>query len=99
MEMVSVVSLDQLKTMNVKEIKVHGNHWHIFTDDGSEYLTYDNPKDDFPNIKITKYEASHEGHKNSTLAKSSKTIKFHESKNKLNSDEVVKILKHEVKNL
>ncbi len=95
MEMVSVVSLDQLKGMNVKEIKVHGNHWHVFTEDGSEYLTYDNPKDAFPNIKITKYEASHEGHKNSTLAKASKTVKFHESKNKLNSDEVVKILKHE----
>lgn len=90
MEMVSVVSLDQLKNLDVSEIKVHGNHWHVFTSDGEEYLTYENPKDMFPNIKIGKYE----GH-DKVLANKKSSKKFLPGPTKENnSDEVVKILKH-----
>ncbi|WP_308533379.1 hypothetical protein [uncultured Peptoniphilus sp.] len=90
MEMVSVVSLDQLKNLDVSEIKVHGNHWHVFTSDGEEYLTYENPKDMFPNIKIGKYE----GH-DKVLANKKTSKKFLPGPTKENnSDEVVKILKH-----
>lgn len=79
LEFVSVVSLSQLKGKKIKEIKVHGNHWHVFTADGKEYLTYENPSRLFPKIRITQYKGSH----------------THKGTNRLaNTVIVVKILKH-----
>lgn len=62
LSMVSVVSLEQLKKLSVKTIKVHGNHWHIYTNDGSEYLTYEDPSALFPGIYIEEYQGNHHDH-------------------------------------
>ncbi|WP_282925744.1 pneumococcal-type histidine triad protein [Helcococcus kunzii] len=82
-QLVDVVSLDKLKGQKVKEIKAHGDHWHVFTEDGREFLTYEDPSKLFSNITIGKYTGNH----------GNKAHKSGETKNVSNSD-VVKILKH-----
>ncbi len=61
LEFVSVISLDQLRELPITVIKKHGDHYHCYTADGTEYITYENPSAAFPNITITKYVGSH-GH-------------------------------------
>lgn len=48
----------------------HGDHWHVKLDDGSEYITHDDPTQIIPNVKVGKYEGSHDGkEKNINLTK------------------------------
>ncbi len=82
MEMVSVVSLEALRGMKVSSIKVHGDHWHVLTADGREFLTYEDPSALFPNVAIGKYTG--EDHHASQGTGSINT----------NTDRVVRILKH-----
>ncbi|MDO5100401.1 MAG: hypothetical protein Q4D52_02385 [Eubacteriales bacterium] len=56
---ISVVSLADLKGLPVSQIKVHGDHWHVYLQDGTEYLTYENPGHAFPHITITEYVGNH----------------------------------------
>lgn len=44
---------------NVVKILKHGDHWHIYTKDGNESISYVNPQSKYPHIKIGKYEGSH----------------------------------------
>lgn len=62
LEFVSVISLSQLAKLPITEIKQHGDHYHCYTADGTEYITYENPSKSFPNIKIGKYVGSHGQH-------------------------------------
>lgn len=62
LEFVSVISLSQLAKLPITEIKQHGDHYHCYTADGTEYITYENPSKAFPNIKIGKYVGSHGQH-------------------------------------
>ena len=78
LELVNVVTLAQLKNKKVVAIKIHGNHWHVFTADGNEYLTYQNPSSMFPHIRVTKYTGRGTASITKALAK----------------DRVVKILQH-----
>ncbi|MBW9212162.1 MULTISPECIES: hypothetical protein [Terrabacteria group] len=83
LDLIPVITLKQLKTKKVVSIKVHGNHWHVYTADGKEYLTYQNPSSLFKKIKITKYEGSHHPKKPS-----------HSMPNLDSKPSVYKILKH-----
>lgn len=82
LELVNVVTLAQLKNKKVVAIKIHGNHWHVFTADGNEYLTYQNPSSMFPYIKVTKYTGHHGSRGTASITKA------------LAKDRVVKILQH-----
>ncbi len=62
LEFVSVVTLNQLRKLNIVAIKQHGDHYHCYTADGTEYITHDNPQAAFPNITITQYVGTHADH-------------------------------------
>lgn len=82
--LVSVVSKDKLSSLNVVSIKKHGDHWHVYTADGKEVLTYEDPSSLYPNIVVGTYTGSHGSHShgatNSNVASG--------------SVDVVKILRH-----
>lgn len=94
-EMVSVVGKSQLKNKNVVAIKKHGDHYHVYLADGTEYLTYEDPSALFPNIKIGTYVGSH-GQQNAGKSKAQKLVENKKVKEKLEKDDerVIKILKH-----
>lgn len=56
---VDVVSLAKLASLPITSIKKHGDHYHCWTNDGTEYITYENPSSAFPNIKIGTYVGNH----------------------------------------
>ncbi len=89
LEMVNVVSLDQLKGKAVSSIKVHGDHWHVFTREGQEFLTYEDPSALFSNIKVEQYTGSHgnkrSGHKAGLAAGRA---------NGVGAETVIRILQH-----
>ncbi|MDU7163379.1 MAG: hypothetical protein E6296_02385 [Anaerococcus vaginalis] len=88
-DLVDVVDKNKLKDKNVIAIKKHGDHWHVYTKDGGEYLTYENPSGLFPNIKVGIYTGSH----GSNSTNSSSALNKNSSQ-KLSGDRVVKILRH-----
>ncbi|MDY2927035.1 DUF5633 domain-containing protein [Anaerococcus sp.] len=50
---------DEKKTHNVVKILKHGDHYHIYTKDGDEYISYTNPSSLYPDIPIGTYHGSH----------------------------------------
>lgn len=86
LELVKVVTLNQLRGMNIKCIKVHGNHWHVFTRSGQEYLTYENPSVLFPNIVIEQYHGGDHHVSSNSVSHGTATID--------NQNRVYKILQH-----
>lgn len=61
----SVVSAGELKSITgngVVRILKHGDHYHIYTADGREFITYDDPSSLYPGISIGTYTGSHGGH-------------------------------------
>ena len=64
LSLVSVVSRNKLRGLNVRSILKHGDHWHVYTADGREYLTYEDPSSMFPNITVGTYVGSHNSHRN-----------------------------------
>lgn len=56
---VKVVKASSLIGSDVRSIKRHGDHYHVYLGDGSEVLTYDNPSSLFPHINIEEYNDSH----------------------------------------
>lgn len=57
----SVVSNSELSDMGVQVVRIlqHGNHWHVYTSDGREFITYSDPSSYYPNITIGTYTGSH----------------------------------------
>lgn len=55
----SVVDSKDLNGTDVVAIKKHGNHWHVYTRDGQEYITYDDPSSMFPDVPVTQYTGHH----------------------------------------
>ena len=55
----SVVDSKELNGADVVAIKKHGNHWHVYTRDGQEYITYDDPSSMFPDVPVTQYTGHH----------------------------------------
>lgn len=90
-ELVSVVSKNMLKGMNVVSIKKHGDHWHVYTSDGQEFLTYENPSSLFPNIVVGVYVGSH-GSSSFSKQKFGYSTSIKSIDN--NQDKVIKILQH-----
>ena len=62
LSLVKVVKIEDLKDKEVTEISKHGDHWHIITKEGEEFLTYEDPSQAFPNIEIKEYEGHHGDH-------------------------------------
>lgn len=56
----SVVSNSELTDMGVQVVRIlqHGNHWHVYTSDGREFITYSDPSSYYPNITIGTYTGS-----------------------------------------
>lgn len=101
--LVSVVSANMLKSLDVVKILKHGDHYHVYTSSGMEYLTYENPSSIFPNIPIGTYVGSHGDNRRSHDASDySYAVASDNQGNSANNitsksideDEVVKILKH-----
>lgn len=47
------------KTHNVVSILRHGDHWHVYTSDGREFITYSDPSSDYPGVSVGIYHGSH----------------------------------------
>lgn len=47
------------KKHNVVSILKHGDHYHIYTADGGEYISYGNPRSLYPDVPIGTYVGSH----------------------------------------
>ncbi|WP_314558150.1 hypothetical protein [uncultured Parvimonas sp.] len=86
---VSVVSKSKLSGLNVKSILKHGDHWHVYTADGNEFLTYEDPSGMFPGIAIGTYVGSH-GSNNKRNSNNYSHANIIEDK----KDKVIKILRH-----
>ena len=52
---------DNKKKHNVIKILKHGDHWHVYTKDGDEFITYKNPSSLYPDIAVGIYTGSHSG--------------------------------------
>ena len=90
LSLVSVVSRNKLRGLNVTSILKHGDHWHVYTADGNEYLTYEDPSSMFPNITVGTYVGSHNSHRNRRNTNNYSHANIIEEK----KDRVVKILRH-----
>lgn len=90
LSLVSVVSRNKLRGLNVTSILKHGDHWHVYTADGREYLTYEDPSSMFPNITVGTYVGSHNSHRNRRNSNNYSHANIIEKK----KDRVVKILRH-----
>lgn len=90
LSLVSVVSRSKLRGLNVTSILKHGDHWHVYTADGREYLTYEDPSSMFPNITVGTYVGSHNSHRNRRNSDNYSHANIIEEK----KDRVVKILRH-----
>ena len=90
LSLVSVVSKSKLRGLNVTSILKHGDHWHVYTADGKEYLTYENPSNMFPNITVGTYVGSHSSNRNIGNSNNYSHANIIEEK----KDKVVKILRH-----
>lgn len=89
--LVSVVNKEQLREIDVVSIKKHGDHYHVYTSDGREFLTYENPSSLYPNIKIEQYHGSHGQSRQFTKEEIKQKLDTDNGK----SDDVIKILKHD----
>ena len=62
----------------VVKILQHGDHWHIYTANGNEYISYSNPSTSYPHIKIGIYTGNHSNQNTKTnkkLANSNNNVK------------------------
>ena len=89
LSLVSVVSRNKLRGLNVRSILKHGDHWHVYTADGNEFLTYEDPSGMFPGIAIGTYVGSH-GSNNKRNSNNYSHANIIEDK----KDRVIKILRH-----
>ena len=63
-KVLSAGQLGQVASQGVVKILKHGDHYHIYTADGQEFVTYTNPSGLYPGIAIGTYTGSHGGGKN-----------------------------------
>lgn len=55
---IKVVNLEFLKNINISQVKVHGDHYHVYDNNGNEYITYDSAVRKLVD-KVTDYEGNH----------------------------------------
>ncbi|QWT17340.1 hypothetical protein KPC83_05730 [Collinsella sp. zg1085] len=56
---VSARELERMDGTRVVRILKHGDHYHIFTADGREFITYSNPSALYPHLSIGTYTGNH----------------------------------------
>ena len=47
------------KKSTVYKILRHGDHWHIYTTDGGEFISYQDPRPFYPKAKVGEYKGNH----------------------------------------
>ena len=62
-KVLSAGQLRQVASQGVVKILKHGDHYHIYTADGQEFVTYSNPSGLYPGIAIGTYTGTHGGSK------------------------------------
>lgn len=86
-EIVEVVGADKLDNKKIVSIRKHGDHWHVKTADGKEYVTYDDPSGKQTIDEVVKGNPDNSGSKDN------------KEKEDLNKDSekinVTKIVKHD----
>ncbi|MDU7331424.1 MAG: hypothetical protein E7L18_08065 [Finegoldia magna] len=50
---------DNKKKHNIVKILKHGDHWHIYTKNGEEFITYEDPSSKYPDVAVGTYTGSH----------------------------------------
>lgn len=50
---------DNKKKHNIVKILKHGDHWHIYTKNGEEFITYEDPSSKYPDVAVGTYVGSH----------------------------------------
>ncbi|MDU1010421.1 MAG: hypothetical protein ACLTB0_01435 [Finegoldia magna] len=50
---------DNNKKHNIVKILKHGDHWHIYTKNGDEFITYEDPSSKYPDVAVGIYTGSH----------------------------------------
>ena len=50
---------DNKKKHNIVKILKHGDHWHIYTKNGEEFITYEDPSSKYPDVAVGTYIGSH----------------------------------------
>lgn len=56
-----VLTKKQLKEVGSQVVKLlkHGDHWHVYTADGNEFITYSDPRAMYPHAQVGVYTGSH----------------------------------------
>lgn len=75
-EAVNVVSADSLSEKSDEVVKIlqHGDHYHIYTSSGKEYISYENPKANYPKAYFGQYEGEHGKNDNPSSKKHEKPV-------------------------
>lgn len=50
---------DNKKKHNIVKILKHGDHWHIYTKNGEEFITYEDPSSKYPDVAVGIYTGRH----------------------------------------
>ena len=50
---------DNKKKHNIVKILKHGDHWHIYTKNGEDFITYEDPSSKYPDVAVGIYTGSH----------------------------------------
>lgn len=50
---------DNKKKHNIVKILKHGDHWHIYTKNGEEFITYEDQSSKYPDVAVGTYVGSH----------------------------------------
>lgn len=63
-------SLKRIDPNTVVRLLKHGNHWHIITAGGAEYISYEDPRPYYPNAAVGTYVGNHGDSHNHSHGKS-----------------------------
>ncbi|WP_243343684.1 pneumococcal-type histidine triad protein [Anaerococcus sp. AGMB09787] len=60
-----------VRSSDVVRILVHGDHYHIYTNDGREFISYENPSALYPNAEFGVYQGTHSNPQNGNVTNNS----------------------------
>lgn len=91
LSIVRVVSFAQIQQLPITKILKHGDHYHCYTADGTEYVTYENPQAAFPSLQIGTYVGNHGDSQHANPQDSQVGPSYTPSEN---SSRIVRVLRH-----
>lgn len=94
LNIIHVVSLNRLAKMDIVKILKHQDHYHCYTRDGREVITYDNPQYVFPQLEIGTYVGNHEDQANPNASDDSSNPFGGGAASSDTGSQIVRILKH-----